>query len=470
MREALKDLGGCVIVGKKPLSQLVGFDTVKQALAMTKFEGRRAVQRGTWENYCYLKPKGGWVVGVKDPAQATKLGLQALSAVEVGIRWGQRIRDGEEPFTAPKPKYHASEFDQEDPCEVVGIDFEGTDMPTRVSIGTKQQTVTSQMDLPTRTLLRSVVEKASTVVMHNCVFDLAMAEKVGVEIDRAKVFDTMIAHQILNPWQRRGLGHCASLYVMTAPWKGIEDEELYSLMDAAILVPMYEAQVAEIERTHQRGVLDMEMQIALHEKSHFPRVFGKEAYITRAAGAMEPTGPVNASYDWTDLCRPRSNPLVLSLKSPIRTVCRRLFGDPGDLTEMEALHVLGFGVRQIRNGSSANAVDALKPNETEKETKDRLAAFDEAHSDFVAWRNQVHAAAQRDGFVTNPFGRRAYMLFGGEAQRFVALSTLFDLLKFTAIAAGPGAYSGIVPVGFVTLTPDPLRGLGMIGENEWSEK
>ena len=96
-------------------------------------------------------------------------------------------------------------------------------------------------------------------------------------------------------------------------------------------------------------------------------------------------------------------------------------------------HVLGVGARGILNGNALSRPLALPYKEGE--LRKLLREWEADNPAFTAWRDAVDRVSRRDGFATNPFGRRAY-LRGPNARAFLLLSTAQDTLKEALLASG----------------------------------
>ena len=268
--------------------------------------------------------------------------------------------------------------------------------------------------------LTTLLDEATVIVAHNAQFDWGMLVDEGVEMPQEKWLDTMLMHQLVNPWRMKGLGKCAPLYVPgLTPWKhkSGDDMEGYSLWDAAVLIPMFYNLQSTLVSRHQWRVCDTEHRwmwsqynCGCHMENY--RVDDVESEVTKAALIPES-------------CRVDLG----SVRDAVGVLCGAR--PTGSLPpEVERRHLLGYSPRQIRRGCrEVGPLPQLQLDEKEGDTKRALVAYDEENPAFKKFREHTRHMAKKDGYIVAPSGHRAYGFREGEAQRFVIFNCIATQYK-----------------------------------------
>ncbi len=143
-------------------------------------------------------------------------------------------------------------------CVAFDIETVGySDSIERLGLSNGHTTVSLPWNHSTRELARRLLGNPTLLkIAHNITFDMPRLEKAGVEVV-GPIWDTMIAHQVLQPDLPKGLGRVASLYCdLAVPWKdeGERMPEAYNAKDTWILPHIQREQQGFLEDT---GMLDL---------------------------------------------------------------------------------------------------------------------------------------------------------------------------------------------------------------------
>ena len=170
------------------------------------------------------------------------------------------------------------------PPSVLALDTEGA--IDRVSLAGDRWAATLPWDGPAIGLVQDLIHEADVVVMHNAPHDVTLLLANNIEIGKTVVFDTMVAHKMLNPWSDKGLGKAAPIYGPFAPWKGHPDPEWYSLMDAWVLIPMYTRMMNLLCERKMYPLFHREMSLLWRLGDYYrPAWHGNENTVTHATGS-----------------------------------------------------------------------------------------------------------------------------------------------------------------------------------------
>lgn len=234
-------------IGKQALGDLIGHERVREAQATRKFGEQRATQRSTWVGYAFQMGPNKWAVGLPDPDRVRKQGFAITPVFRAALRNAFWLAEGFRPLEArrldlgsPPPM---------DPFgQAVAIDVETAGGHVcRVSLahedGGSLYAGSWEWDAVRAALVSRYIEPFSTVVAHNAPFDYALLAKAGLVLDRGSLACSMVAHQLMCPSWRAGLGWCAPLYALLEPFKHLDesDPELYNQMDSVATILMWNA-------------------------------------------------------------------------------------------------------------------------------------------------------------------------------------------------------------------------------------
>lgn len=430
--------------GKDALIGLVGPEMVRQAQAFHKFDGdKREKPRSSWDLYCYNKD-GAWIVGCLDERTNRKAQFQYSYAIDRASSYKERLDKGEKPWQPSK--ILDSPMAWKDGGSRLAIDFEGWNRIERISLANEVNILSVQWSPQVAYWLKGILEQYDRILAHNFGFEINMLEAEGFELDLERWHCTMAAHRALFPWRDDGLGKCAPLYVMTVPFKHefAGNIELYSAWDAGILLEIDDEQQRLMGQLGGRRAYELERTVSLRCRRLRGRVDatvgGVRSPLTRAAGTLEWRPITNGRLPgWDSLLEPEvAGRDVFSITE--WTALERLLGEyPKSAiqcaTEIARRHVLGYGVRTIRNGVTGRLAKQLPRlgddlrDSKEFVTTHRTELWDSQNPVFCQWRDLVRKLAERDGYVSTFTGRRLYGFKGGEAQRGLIWATMADLQR-----------------------------------------
>lgn len=138
---------------------------------------------------------------------------------------------------------------------VIAFDIETvghSDSIDRLGLSNGHSTISLPWNNATREIARQLLGNPGPLkIAHNITFDVPRLEKAGVEVV-GPIWDTMIAHQVLQPDLPKGLGRVASLYCdLAVPWKAESERnpEAYNAKDTWILPHIQQEQQGFLEET-----------------------------------------------------------------------------------------------------------------------------------------------------------------------------------------------------------------------------
>jgi uracil-DNA glycosylase family 4 len=146
-------------------------------------------------------------------------------------------------------------------CVAVDIETEwspggGTGVITRVGVANSHGAWSAPWNEATRAAVQLELDGVNDryIIGHNLAFDVPVLEKHGVRVV-GKLFDTMLACQMLQPDLFKGLNSAASLYLDTTRWKHLSDSqpELYNAYD---VIGTYYLYRTLREGLQERGAFD----------------------------------------------------------------------------------------------------------------------------------------------------------------------------------------------------------------------
>lgn len=421
--------------GERELIRLVGADRVRQAKAVHQFPNQpRPVARSSWDCYCY--PCDGFtVVGSLSEDDVQSAAFQSDEAREIARTWMERLNAGYELWTPPGPLLESP--DDWKRCavgEILSIDFEGWERIERVSLANQINSISLQWGPRTRDWVYSELEAADRILAYNMGFELKLLDQDGFPVRDTieKWDDPMIAAGILYPWRHKGLGKMAPLFVMMEPFKHLfsEDPSRYSRIDSALLHPIWEACYRRFRKYGGQRAYDLQRSTTLKMWDRPGKLtatyMGVETPLTKAAGCIEWSGHDAHGKDIKRYELFSTLEGIIGAKITIPEICP---------VPLAARHVLGFGVRSIRNGLKGQKRKWMGPipkdqlDSFEDTTAARLRMFDEANPQFVAWRDHLHSSNERDRFVQTWSGRRLRNFSNAEAQFGVILSSMAEQVR-----------------------------------------
>lgn len=187
-----------------------------------------------------LPPGTKWVIPTIHPAYVQYQGLKpfpllkcdlerASRALTNHLRIVQVARTGQGNGHGPPPGPGPTAFDIE------------TDQAGITTIGLAREGWARSLAWPLgRALTRELLSQPGPKIAHNAAFDVPRLRLAGVEV-RGLLWDTMLAHQLLQPDLPKSLDTVSSLVLDTPHWKHTSetDPEWYNVMDAAITFHLY---------------------------------------------------------------------------------------------------------------------------------------------------------------------------------------------------------------------------------------
>lgn len=157
---------------------------------------------------------------------------------DVPPRVGDEDIDGFPSFNGVE---HLSKFHHRVSRDPIAFDIETvgySDSIDRLGLSDGIHTISLPWNQSTRDLARRLLGDPHRLkIAHNITFDVPRLEKAGVEVV-GPIWDTMIAHQVLQPDLPKGLGRVASLYCdLAVPWKSESERmpEAYNAKDTWVL-------------------------------------------------------------------------------------------------------------------------------------------------------------------------------------------------------------------------------------------
>ena len=436
-----------IVHGREAANKAIGKERLDTVMAPNPYGGRRS-PRADWPLYCYRIKDNEWVIPTLDHLDNPRYDFLLNQHFEAARYNSKYLLHFGSPIVPPNPSFHPSDADfLNDKPEILAIDTEGRDCIERISLATDTWSATWQWDEDARRAATKLIYSANTLIAHYAYHDyhMLMEEQIGTEPE--DWFCTLVAHRHLYPQFPDGLGKIAPLWCAVEPWKHLteDDRETYSLMDAVVLIPMHRNMVKLATARHCLTALRREQAaewavIAAAERGvqlyprelyhpiYQPRFKGLAGYTSRASGTI---GDPDLSPPW----RPTGSHIVrfgscMQLMYPAYYIGRYISGiDLGNTPHTEAAYK-GIGPRQFRNGSEAwdwHAQTDIVLGESYKETRDKLKAHEEA---LKPWTSKLKRQAIKDGFVTNPFGRRVYGVRNEKKLRnWLIRSTQADIIR-----------------------------------------
>lgn len=352
--------------------------------------------------------------------------------------------------------------------KILAIDTEGATSITRYSLSDGTQSLSAPWDAGAATLLNRLIPKYQWIAGHQMVdHDWEMLREAGVDLPRTKVFDTMVAHQCLMPHHRAGLGWSAPLYAPIEPFKHLgsrpRDKEQYALLDAVHCWGMANEQIDQLDAARLEYVfykVEMSFRWRLADMRREgvwingpngrpfkvrPRYALKgvgKGYFSTVTGEVESFDPPIAPHDGSRkrrgavhlLPEPGQRLVRCSIRNAEATILEYLVGRSirrpvGMEPAVASAIARGRGPRQFQKDLGLNLGD--------KKAKALIADFAELNPGWVTLVERLTAQLRGEGFVVNPFGRRAGLGDAREALAFLLASTEMDLLKEYANIVGP---------------------------------
>lgn len=470
-----------IVCGRSLCETVLGKDVVKRSTAYSKYKTERAVHRSSWHNYVYALEDSCIVVTCLDLKQLTK-GFTALPAIRAAFSHAMSLEKGAPIFDGTEVSvYQPSKWPLNKKDRPLCIDTEtvGDRDICRIGLNDGYDSGTFDWSVATSQLIDNQTFKAPneekrTLVAHHAIFDWEVLLKAKVLTPRQRWWCTMTAAALLFPGSRKGLGHAVPLMVPTSPWKhkAQEDPEGYNMKDTNVLAPLHQLQYYALQ---QQGMLDLFLQIEMpaawlfydlekrgyHVKGtkpgarttavssqYRPVQEGNGAYstVTGRMEARKPSlpAPFGQRSDVELVASSESQGLFhAALRNPYLQIARSLTGDPllgkGPQPTRRRLLLLNRGpIQQARELPDVTAASAKKS----------IDLFAQSSPAYVAWSSNIKARAKKEGFIANPFGRRAYGLRGEKAIGFMLHSTVSDCLIQLAL--------NVQEIGLIALTPEGM--------------
>ena len=436
-----------MIMGRQALRKEVGREAAKEMMAWTKFEGQSKAARADWWPYVVASKDGTLKVTSEIPTNLRGR-WSAMQGVAIAESYAGRLLKGEKPFQPPARVEAPQDWPAHHTSGVIAVDVEGSETLDRIAISTGSHCGTFQWGPEVRHLVRRLLNECPVVLGWSVDYDVRMLEKEGVSIpESSHVIDLMVGHMILNPWRFKGLGKAAPLYVMVMPWKHLmrEDPELYNVMDAAVLHPIWQSMHKQlIQRGQIKWFLEkdlpawhklrkMERDPVLTEDGDLiwvrykPSENGAVNEDTMAGLYIEPSPFVAPSTD-------RYRSLQLGGWDFLYNVVSYLIGaqirDHGEVAER---YMLGSGPVQIRRGIKEYKEGPLL-DVTPAKVKEDILWMDQHYPALKDFHDRVNKQAAKDRMVTNAFGRKHYA--PKHPIRWVIHSTMADIIRHLLVA-GP---------------------------------
>ena len=282
------------LVGERALLDTLPRGTVDSQKA--KFEGKSSTARAM--PFFYAQPESGRphpVIGVWDDVFLTRSRWTNWPYYGRAIVNAKAILEGAEPFWPDYSYYCDYDLPTDHMPEIVAIDTEGRDRVYRFSIAWRAPDgEVHAASVPSTNLsmefLRRMVGNAKQVWAWSARHDVDLLSGEGLDIPPAKVVDLMLTHQHLHGWARRGIGWAAPLYGLFTAWKHLakNDISLYSLLDAANLIPMGEEMMRLVteRRSETLHAFDQAAERVLPFRAK-PTLNGEENTVTKVAGLLE---------------------------------------------------------------------------------------------------------------------------------------------------------------------------------------
>lgn len=259
-----------------------------------KAPGPNGKARAREFGYVYTCGKGVNGVPLPSPAKLPNQSWAEWPLFEAGLQWAYACREGVPPFTPDESVYHIAEWPRKIMPRVLSVDTEGTNEIVRVSFAGRYEekvwAATLPWEAPTLALLRDLIEAADYVVMWQAKHDQRLFLDSGIDINKDKILDGMIAHGMLNPWSRLGIGYAAPLYGMFRPWKHLWklDPEEYSLRDSANMAMMFETMHEQLLDRRMWKAFLREMNLYWRYSFDTTPTWDSDwNIVTKAAGLME---------------------------------------------------------------------------------------------------------------------------------------------------------------------------------------
>ena len=426
-----------MVRGKRELEAAVGRAALKAARASTKFPGsNRATPRGSIYPYVYRVGEE-FVVGAPDATELRKSLWLEQATLDAAMSHVERLNN--EGLESPPQPTPLAEWIVEESV-VLGLDTEG-DLD-RISMATDDQCGSWQWNDAVRWVVQLQLDAASIILAHYAPHDMRLLQEAGLVVHPHKWRCTLVAHGLLHPHRNRGLGYAAPMYFPVMPWKGMieDDPELYSVMDAWVLVKMWAAMGPSMDTLRLWPLYQQDLTLTrmLHEPlgngrnaGQVPGIQGNESTVTRAAGCLENKDTRSHSDHPGWLTAVVSDPdgrIACGIRDPYAAALRFLCGFElpaleGAAREALVRYACGLGIDASRKGTGR-----LTPLLEEFPTRASLKAV-EGFAEVDAWLATVKRQLHRDKHVANPFGRRWNHGTGQQAAQFLLLSTINDVMR-----------------------------------------
>lgn len=259
----------------RPQQVQLGVYRTSKAGKYSKGDPRYAVRR--LPSPRVLPPHVKWIIAVLHPAGIMRTGMRTLPALRADLeRAGRAMRDEVHPI-GPENVKVATQPAMRMQGDFIAVDIETPQPPNdwvveRVGAASELGEVWSA---PWSDVARSALISCGPgyIVFHNAAFDVPRLAAAGVRFDGYKLWDTMLAAQLLNPDLPKGLARAATVLLDLRPWKHLFDAEphIYNGLDAFNTAFLAEAQHARIKATEQLPVFETMMLaqpvlMRLHER------------------------------------------------------------------------------------------------------------------------------------------------------------------------------------------------------------
>lgn len=251
----------CVPIRRKVRVQIGEYKTTK-AGKFTKGDPRFAMKLMAISPV--LPPKVKWIIPVLDPAGIMRMQFKTIPALKADLlRVGRLYRKESEPKGPDDIPVSAIILP-----EATAVDIE-TPMPPNdwvvERIGTSSKYGADTYGTPNSVetiqvrLQKMAQDPEATLIIHNAQFDLP---RLGILDPKAKVFDTMMGAQLLNPDLPKGLERAATMHLDVRPWKHLDLDrpDVYNRMDAWAAYELAQKQYVLLKKSGQLPVFETMMR------------------------------------------------------------------------------------------------------------------------------------------------------------------------------------------------------------------
>ena len=355
---------------------------------------------------------------------------------------------------------------------VLSIDIETAgDMICRLGMGDGEQTLSAQWSPKMRDLLQHELIKADLVVGHNLItFDVPRLANGGIKWAGIKLADTMVAAQLLFPFQKAGLGYAAPLLIPLEPFKheAFDKPAHYNQCDVHFTWLLWAQQTKLLVKYDLEDLywqVEMPARQALHEASERgvyvigrkdPVRLGYRPQVVKGGyssitGALEARSPGLCLQPPRRLPKRKDPPHVVA---PGRGYVALTFPDAvfelaaywGDCAVEPPIDTVARYIvrRACEYAGPIVAKRELKELGINVEPRFVRATRDgwlQCHKGLTDWQERVVKTAAKEGYIVNPFGRRGYGVRDKAAVEFLFRSTISDAIKVLA-----GHSAGLVAI------------------------